>query len=89
MGSKTDKTTINELPRLPPLATPPKKGEGKDKKHTFTSTITAANKRRLTNYQSNKPGGALTTDVMNQALKRFFNANTQYADVDPVKPRRR
>ena len=71
------------------LTTPQKaapKKEGPEKKHTFTSTITSDNKRRLANYQANKPGGAHTTDVLNQALKRFFDTNKQYADVDPVDP---
>ncbi|HEX8329022.1 MAG TPA: hypothetical protein VF629_15910 [Hymenobacter sp.] len=68
-----------------PLKAAPKK-EGPEKKHSFTSTITSDNKRRLANYQANKPGGAQTTDVLNQALKRFFDTNKQYADVDPVDP---
>ncbi|GAB3732097.1 hypothetical protein GCM10027594_13990 [Hymenobacter agri] len=68
----------------PQMAAPKK--EGPEKKHTFTSTITSDNKRRLANYQANKPGGAPTTDVLNQALKRFFDTNKQYADVDPVDP---
>ena len=60
--------------------------EGTEKKYAFTSTITSDNKRRLANYQANKPGGAQTTDVLNQALKRFFDINKQYADVEPVDP---
>ncbi|OGX90165.1 hypothetical protein [Hymenobacter coccineus] len=55
--------------------------EKKDKKHPFTSTITEDNKRQLAQYQAHKPGGARTTDVLNQALKRFFDANKQYAGV--------
>jgi len=62
------------------------KKEDTEKKHTFTSTITSDNKRRLANYQANKPGGAQTTDVLNQALKRFFDTNKQYADANPVDP---
>lgn len=69
---------------MPQKAAPKK--EGTEQKHTFTSTITSGNKRRLANYQANKPGGAQTTDVLNQALKRFFDTNKQYADVDPVDP---
>ena len=57
----------------------------KEKKHPFTSTITAENKQRLARYQANKPGGASTTDVVNHALQRFFDANRQYADVEPGK----
>ena len=71
------------------LTTPQKtapKQEGTEKGHTFTSTITSDNKRRLANYQANKPGGAQTTDVLNQALKHLFDTNKQYADVDPVDP---
>ena len=60
--------------------------ENPNKKHGFSSTITSENKRRLANYQANKPGGAQTTDVLNQALKHFFDASKQYADVDPVDP---
>jgi hypothetical protein len=71
-------------PTAPQKAVPKK--DGTEKKHTFTSTITSDNKRRFANYQANKPGGAQTTDVLNQALKRFFDANKQYADVDPVDP---
>lgn len=71
-------------PTAPQKAAPKK--EGAEKKHTFTSTITSDNKRRLANYQANKPGGAQTTDVLNQALKRFFDINKQYADIDPVDP---
>ena len=52
-------------------------------KHPFTSTITAANKRRLASYQAHKPGGARATDVLNQALERFFDANKQYAGAGP------
>lgn len=66
-----------------------KEEEDQDKKHPFTSTITAENKRRLVNYQSNKPGGARTTDVVNQAFKLFFDAHKQYADGEPDKPGRR
>ncbi|WP_139255344.1 hypothetical protein [Hymenobacter psychrophilus] len=66
-----------------------KEEEDLDKKHPFTSTITAENKRRLVNYQSNKPGGAKTTDVVNQALELFFDSRSQFADAEPPKPRRR
>lgn len=54
----------------------------KESKRSFTTTMTQENHRRLANYQANKPGGALTTDVVNQALKSFFDANRQYADVE-------
>ena len=50
------------------------------KTRPFTTTITEENHRRLANYQASKPGGAHTTDVVNQALQRFFDANRQYAD---------
>lgn len=53
------------------------------KKRSFSTTITEENHRRLANYQANKPGGAHTTDVVNQALQRFFDANRQYADSEP------
>jgi hypothetical protein len=66
-----------------------KEEEDKDKKYPFTSTIMAENKRRLFNYQSNKPGGARTTDVVNQVFKIFFDAHKQYTDVEPAKPGRR
>jgi hypothetical protein len=66
-----------------------KEEEDQDKKHPFTSTITAENKRRLVNYQSNKPGGAKTTDVVNQALELFFDSHSQFANVESPKPRRR
>lgn len=55
------------------------------KKRSFSTTITEDNHRRLANYQANKPGGAHTTDVVNQALQRFFDANRQYADAEPGK----
>ncbi|MBB4603594.1 hypothetical protein HNQ93_004221 [Hymenobacter luteus] len=66
-----------------------KEEEDQDKKYPFTSTITAENKRRLFNYQSNKPGGARTTDVINQAFKLFFDTHKQYADGEPAKPARK
>ena len=69
-------------PKKPDLAKPARE---KEKKHPFTSTITAENKQRLARYQANKPGGALTTDVFNQALERFLDAHRQYADVAPRK----
>ena len=74
-------TTVRR-PKKPDLAKPAGK---KEKKYPFTSTITAENKQRLARYQANKPGGALTTDVLNQALERFLDANRQYADVAPNK----
>ena len=64
---------------------PDKPAYEKEKKYPFTSTITAENKQRLAQYQANKPGGAPTTDVVNQALKRFFDAYRQFADVEPGK----
>lgn len=58
-----------------------KKEEGKKEvKRTFTTTITPINDLRLSSYQKSKPGGALTTDVVNAALEMFFKANKQYAD---------
>ena len=66
-----------------------KKEEDPDKKHPFTSRITAENKRRLFNYHSNVPGGVRTTDVINQAFKLFFDAHEQSADAEPAKPGRR
>ena len=63
----------------PASATP---AQEKGKKRSFSTTITEENHRRLTNYQANKPGGSPTTEVVNQALQRFFDANRQYADVD-------
>ena len=47
---------------------PVEKVEKKEEKRIFTTTITIENDRRLANYQANKPGGARTTDVVNQAL---------------------
>lgn len=55
------------------------------KKRSFSTSITEENHRRLANYQANKPGGAHTTDVVNQALQRFFDANRHYADAEPGK----
>lgn len=66
----------------PALAKP---AHQQEKKRSFSTTITPENHQRLANYQANKPGGAQTTDVVNQALQRFFDANRQYADVDPGK----
>ena len=57
----------------------------KERKRSFSTTITPENYQRLANYQANKPGGAHTTNVVNQALQRFFDANRQYADADPGK----
>ncbi|HEX8657019.1 MAG TPA: hypothetical protein VF690_05775 [Hymenobacter sp.] len=64
---------------------PAKSADEPEKKRSFTTTITPENHRRLANYQGNKPGGVRTTDVVNHALERFFDANRQYADVDPGK----
>ena len=76
----TRKPNINESGPAKPMG----KGDKKEEKRTFTTTITTENDRRLANYQANKRGGARTTDVVNEALKRFFDANKQYADVDLV-----
>lgn len=62
-----------------------KKEDKKEEKRPFTTTITMENDRRLANYQANKPGGARTTDVVNQALEAFLDANKQYADAKPNK----
>lgn len=43
--------------------------------------MAAYNERRLAPYQAHKPGGARATGVLNQALKRFFDAYRQYAGV--------
>lgn len=64
---------------------PAKPALEKEKKRSFTTTMTPENHRRLSNYQANKPGGASTTDVVNQALKRFFDAYRHFADVEPGK----
>lgn len=80
-----------DIPENTPRATRGKKAgkkeeEEPEKKHPFTSTITGENKRRLASYQANKPGrhGSATTDVLNAALKMFFDdkKNRQYADAD-------
>lgn len=60
------------------------KEETKEKKYPFTSTITSDNKRRLANFQANMRGGIQATEVLNQALKKFFDANKHMADVDPA-----
>lgn len=57
------------------------KGEKvKEEKRHFTSLITKQNDERLLSYQKNKPGGAKTTDVLNEALEEYFNRRRQYAD---------
>lgn len=65
--------------------TPAKPAPEQTKKRSFSTSITEENHRRLANYQANKPGGAQTTDVVNHALQRFFDANRQYADTEPGK----
>ncbi len=64
---------------------PAKPADEPEKKRSFSTTITLDNHRRLANYQANKPGGAQTTEVVNHALQRFFDANRQYADAEPGK----
>ncbi|NVO32331.1 MULTISPECIES: hypothetical protein [Hymenobacter] len=64
---------------------PAKPAPEQAKKRSFSTSITEQNYQRLANYQANKPGGAHTTDVVNQALQRFFDANRQYADMEPGK----
>ncbi len=81
-----DKTPAAGAPRKK-FASAPKpesKNEGKEEKQPFTSTITVDNKRRLANYQANVRGGSKATDVLNQALKKFFDAHRPLADVDPA-----
>lgn len=55
-------------------------GEKKEEKRHFSSTITKENDLRLVSYQKNKPGGAKTTDILNEALEEYFNRRRQYAD---------
>ena len=81
-----DKTPAVGAPRkkFAPAPKPESKKEDKEEKRPFTSTITLDNKRRLANYQANVRGGAQATDVLNQALKKFFDAHRHFADVDPA-----
>lgn len=57
-------------------AAKPKK---KEEKRSFTSLITKENDLKLASFQKYKPGGAKTTDILNDALEMFFKANEQYA----------
>lgn len=88
LGTNTTGNTNASAPPAQPTkkkfgtTTAAKIEEAPEKKLPFTSTITGENKRRMASYQATKPGGAQTTDIFNQALKMFFDANKQWADVD-------
>lgn len=65
-------------PKAGRKATKPEKV--KEEKRHFTSLITKDNDLRLLSYQATKPGGAKTTDILNEALEEYFNRRRQYAD---------
>ena len=55
------------------------KPDTKEKKRQFTSLITKENDLKLASFQKYKPGGAKTTDILNDALTMYFESHKQWS----------
>ena len=55
------------------------KSEKKEEKRHFTSLITKENDLKLASFQKYKPGGAKTTDILNDALAMYFESHKQWS----------
>ena len=55
------------------------KPDNKEKKRQFTSLITKENDLKLASFQKYKPGGAKTTDILNDALEMYFESHKQWS----------
>ena len=55
------------------------KPEKKAEKRHFTSLITKVNDLKLASFQKYKPGGAKTTDILNDALAMYFESHKQWS----------
>ena len=55
------------------------KPEKKEEKRHFTSLITKENELQLASVQKYKPGGAKTTDILNDALAMYFKSHEQWS----------